>query len=82
MSNSNTGFSSIPVSSTGLLRKEFTTSQKRNISNDNFEIQDINVDDIIKQALKSYNDASFNHVDISGELMTNNVHVDNCLVFY
>lgn len=78
---SNTGFSSISVNSKGLLRKEFTTSQKLNISNDNFEIQSVNI--IFKQdGTKSYNDACFNNVDISGEIITNNVNVDNYLVFY
>lgn len=82
MSNRNTSFSSIPVRSNGLLRKIFSLSQQRNISNDDFKIQDINIDDIIKQTLKTYQDASFNHVDISGELMTNNIHVENCVTFY
>ena len=82
MSNTNTRFSSIPVQSNGLQTREFSLTQRRNIAVDDFKIQDINVDDIIKQALKSYNDASFGHVDISGELMTNNIHVENCVTFY
>lgn len=88
MSNRNTGYSSIPVQSNGLLTTNFSISQKQNISIDNFNIQDINIDEIIKKALKSYNDASFNNVDISGNmnlsggLITDSIYVDNCVTFY
>ena len=82
MSARNTGFSSIPVATGGLLQKIFSLSQRRNIVTDDSKIVDIDIDAIIKQALKTYQDASFNHVDISGELMTKNIHVEQCLTFY
>lgn len=84
MSNINKSYSSIPVQTNGLITKQFSITQKQNISIDNFKIEDINLNmtDIIKKVLKAYNDASLNNVDISNNLISRNIYVDDYITFY
>lgn len=82
-------YSNVVVKSTGNTPKiQLSSSQINNITTDtsvidtldNFNISNIN--NIIYEILNVYNDASLNNVNISGELITQTIHVNDGIFLY